>query len=77
MKDERTILDQRWVEMVEPLYESNPEGWAEINALALGVACGEYEFCGYKLPPELQYYWNHTKIIPKRENMVGRISYCE
>ena len=77
MKDEITLIDPTCIKMVEPLYETNPEKWAEINALALGVACGEFELSDYKLTPSLQHYWSHTKIFPKTKNKVGRISYCE
>ena len=76
MKDKYIRIEAEWIEMVEPLYETAPEKWAEIVALALLAAHGQLDTKAY-IPsdPELQSYWGHTRIRAIDESKQGLIAY--
>ena len=72
MKQTKVRVYKDWVEMLNPLLISNPDGWETIVALALGIAFGAYD-PDVVLKPELMEVWLRTEIIPAANGREGII----
>ena len=64
-----------WVEMIEPLWQSDPDKWADLVCFSFGVAFGDprYEMDCRFSDPETQTYWEKTRVISAKDGKIGRI----
>ena len=72
-RDIPVLVQDAWIEHLEPLRQRDEGKAAEFVCFALGVAFGEFASCNYFSDPELQDLWRHTKITPIKGKHSGRI----